>query len=191
VNGQRYELALPGEYNLYNALSCIAFLSELGITNEAIAAALPEFTGIERRFDIHRNDGRYLVIDDYAHNPHKIQSLMQAMRKVSGTVCYIFQPHGYGPTRLMKDGYIDAFAKGLRSSDHLMLLPIYYAGGTAARDISSEDLLAGIKAAGRSVEVIPERSHFFLRPRKWDTCVVLGARDDSLSDFAREIAEKL
>ena len=191
VNGQRYELALPGEYNLYNALCCIAFLSELGAKSEDIAGVLPEFSGIERRFDIHRNDGRYLVIDDYAHNPHKIQSLMQAMRKVSGTVCYIFQPHGYGPTRLMKDGYIDAFAKGLRSSDHLMLLPIYYAGGTAARDISSEDLLAGIKAAGKSVEVIRERSHFFLRSRKWDTCVVLGARDDSLSDFAREIAEKL
>lgn len=191
VNGQRYELSLPGEYNLYNALSCIAFLSELGIKSEAIADVLPEFSGIERRFDIHRNDGRYLVIDDYAHNPHKIQSLMQAIEKISDRVCYIFQPHGYGPTRLMKDGYIDAFANGLRSSDHLMLLPIYYAGGTAAKDISSEDLLAGIKAAGKSVEVIRERSHFFLRPRKWDTCVVLGARDDSLSDFAREIAEKL
>ncbi|MBS1127410.1 MAG: murC 1, partial [Nitrospirae bacterium] len=191
VNGQPYELSLPGEYNLYNALACISLLSELGISAKNIAAVLPEFSGIERRFDIHRNDGRYLVIDDYAHNPHKMKSLMEAVKKISDKVCYIFQPHGYGPTRLMKDGYIDTFAKGLRGTDHLVLLPIYYAGGTAAKDISSENVLAGIKMAGKSAQLIGERLQFFHIPVKWDTYVVLGARDDSLSDFAREIAEKL
>jgi UDP-N-acetylmuramate--alanine ligase len=191
VNGQAFELSLPGEYNLYNALACISLLLELGINGEDIAAILPEFSGIERRFDIHRNDGRYLVIDDYAHNPHKIKSLMEAVKRISDKVCYIFQPHGYGPTRLMKDGYIDTFAKGLRSTDHLVLLPIYYAGGTAAKDISSEDVLAGIKAAGKSAEVIGERLQFFDIPGKWDTYVIFGARDDSLSDFAREISGKL
>jgi UDP-N-acetylmuramate--alanine ligase len=191
VNGQGFEFALPGEYNLYNALSCIAFLSELGISGEAIAAVLPEFSGIERRFDIHRNDGRYLVIDDYAHNPHKLHSLMEAMKKVSENICYIFQPHGFGPTRLMKDGYIDSFAKGLRNSDHLVLLPIYYVGGTAAKDISSQDLSEGIRSAGRSVEVIGDRADILKRIGAWDTYVVLGARDDSLSNFAREIAERL
>ena len=191
VNGQKYELSLPGEYNLYNALSCVSLLLELGISGEAVAAVLPEFAGIERRFDIHRNDGRFLVIDDYAHNPHKINSLMEAMRKVSENICYIFQPHGFGPTRLMKDGYIDTFAKGLRDSDHLLLLPIYYAGGTAAKDISSRDLLDGVKAAGKSVEVIEERTEFFHSAGRWDTYVVLGARDDTLADFAGEIAAKL
>lgn len=188
VNGQEFKLSLPGEYNLYNALACISFLSELGITGEAIAAVLPEFTGIERRFDIHRNDGKYLIIDDYAHNPHKIHSLMGAVKKISDKICYIFQPHGYGPTRLMKDGYINTFAEGLRSSDHLVLLPIYYAGGTAARDISSDDILEGIKAAGKSAEVITERRQIFYKLCEWDTYVILGARDDTLSDFAEQIA---
>ena len=191
VNGQEFKLSMPGEYNLYNGLACIAFLSELGISSEAIAEVLPDFSGIERRFDVHRNDGKYLVIDDYAHNPHKIHSLMEAMKKVSDKVCYIFQPHGYGPTRLMKEGYIETFAKGLRKADHLILLPIYYAGGTVAKDISSGDLLAGVQAAGKSAEVMDERSGFFGKPEKWDAYIVLGARDDSLSDFAREIAEKL
>jgi UDP-N-acetylmuramate--alanine ligase len=79
---------------------------------------------------------------------------MEAMKKVSDKVCYIFQPHGFGPTRLMKEGYIETFAKGLRNADQLILLPIYYAGGTAAKDISSEDLAEGVAASGRSVEVI-------------------------------------
>jgi len=191
VNGQRFKLSLPGEYNLYNCLACIAFLSELGVSGDAVAEVLPDFSGIERRFDVYRNDGTCLVIDDYAHNPHKILSFMEAMKKVSDRVCYIFQPHGYGPTRLMKEGYIEAFAKGLRNADHLILLPIYYAGGTVAKDISSGDLLAGIRASGKSAEVIEERSVFFDKPEKWDVYVVLGARDDSLADFAREISEKI
>ena len=191
VNGQEFELSLPGEYNLYNAVACISLLSELGISLQAIAAVLPEFNGIERRFDIHRNDGRYLVIDDYAHNPHKIQSLIGAVKKISDKVCYIFQPHGYGPTRLMKEGYIEIFAKGLRSSDHLVLLPIYYAGGTAARDISSKDLAGGVAASGRSVEVIAHRSEVLNKAGLWDTYVVLGARDDTLSELAEQIARDL
>jgi UDP-N-acetylmuramate--alanine ligase len=193
VNGQGYELSLPGEYNLYNALACISLLSELGITGKAIADVLPEFSGIERRFDIHRNDGRYLVIDDYAHNPHKIRSLMDAVKKISGNVCYIFQPHGYGPTRLMKDGYIDAFTKGLRSTDHLVLLPIYYAGGTAAKDISSNALAVGVAASDNSVEVIENRSDVMNKVGSglWNTYVVLGARDDTLSELAEQIAGRL
>lgn len=191
VNGQEFKLSMPGECNLYNGLACIAFLSELGISSDAIAGVLPDFSGIERRFDVHRNDGKYLVIDDYAHNPHKIHSLMEAMKKVSDKVCYIFQPHGFGPTRLMKEGYIETFAKGLRDTDHLILLPIYYAGGTAAKDISSKDLAEGVAASGRPVEVIADRAVFFDKPEKWEAYVVLGARDDSLSDFAQEIAERV
>jgi UDP-N-acetylmuramate--alanine ligase len=191
LNGMKYELSLPGEYNLYNAVACISFLSEFGIPGKEIAAVLSEFTGIERRFDIHLNSGKFLVVDDYAHNPHKIESLMAAMKKISKNICYIFQPHGYGPTRLMKNGYIETFAKGLRASDHLVLLPIYYAGGTAAKDISSEDLLRGIRAAGKSAELIEQRFRLFEKSLICDTYVVLGARDDTLSDFAEEIAGKL
>jgi UDP-N-acetylmuramate--alanine ligase len=97
VYGQEFALSLPGRHNLYNALACISILSEWGIPLKEIAAVLPGFSGIERRFDIHLNDGKQLVIDDYAHNPHKIRSLMQTMQGISGRVCYIFQPHGFGP----------------------------------------------------------------------------------------------
>src|SRR5208283_2949963 len=75
VNGTRFRLSIPGKYNLCNALSCIALLGEMGIPHKNIAGVLTEFIGIERRFDIHLNDGKRLVIDDYAHNPHKISSL--------------------------------------------------------------------------------------------------------------------
>jgi UDP-N-acetylmuramate--alanine ligase len=186
-----FRLALPGKYNLYNALACIAVLTEMGCRIEDIAAVMPDFSGIERRFDIHLQDEQHLVIDDYAHNPHKIRSLMDAVKKFRQRICYIFQPHGFGPTRLMKHEYIASFAKNLRPDDHLMLLPIFYAGGTSLQDISSEDLCRGIRSEGKTAEVLPERSLIFGRLDEWDTYVIFGARDESLSEFAHEIAERL
>lgn len=191
IYGQRFLLSMPGRHNLYNALACIALLAELGTLMSDIAAVLPGFSGIERRFDIHLNDGKHLVIDDYAHNPHKISSLIRTMQQIAGSVCYIFQPHGFGPTRMMKDGYISTFINGLRSSDSLVLLPIYYAGGTAAKDISSEDLAVGIREAGRNAIVIQDRNELLDRLPAADAYVVLGARDDSLSGLAAEIANRL
>ncbi len=190
VYGQDFMLSLPGKHNLYNALACVALLAETGIALKEIAAVLPEFTGIERRFDIHLNDGKHLVIDDYAHNPHKIQSLMQTMQGISDRICYIFQPHGFGPTRLMKDGYIKTFTDGLRDADRLIVLPIYYAGGTAAQDISSNDLAAPIKASGKDALAVIDRDAVSEVLGGYEAYVVFGARDDSLSDLAQGIARK-
>ncbi|NIS75110.1 MAG: hypothetical protein GTO08_07485, partial [Deltaproteobacteria bacterium] len=99
VHNQDFSLQLPGKHNLYNALSCIAFLREAGIPPGEIAHALAEFQGIERRFDVLLDRDEKLVVDDYAHNPHKIACLMETVRPLRDSVCYIFQPHGFSPTR--------------------------------------------------------------------------------------------
>jgi UDP-N-acetylmuramate--alanine ligase len=191
LQGTRFRLSIPGRYNLSNALACIAVLSEVGVPLGEISAVTHEFTGIERRFDIVLDKGKKLVIDDYAHNPHKIAAFMDAMKTLATGVCYVFQPHGFGPTRLMKDAYIAAFTEHLRSTDHLVLLPIFYAGGTAAKDISSSDLADAIRAQGKSVEVVKRREDLVKRAGEWDAYAVLGARDDTLSDLARQIAGAL
>lgn len=187
----KFSLSIPGRYNLYNALSCITILSEMGIPIKDIAGVLHEFKGIERRFDIHLNDGKRLVIDDYAHNPHKISSLMQTMKNIEENICYIFQPHGFAPTLMMRNEYIEAFIENLRNSDHLILLPIFYAGGTVSKDISSHDLADGVKAKGKSVEVVDDRKTILERLNEWDNYVIFGARDETLSDLAREIADSI
>lgn len=191
VKGIKFSLSLPGKHNLYNALSCIAMLSEMGIPLLDTASALEAFSGIERRFDIHLDDGKRLVIDDYAHNPHKISSLMGTVKVIRKEVCYIFQPHGFAPTRMMQKEYIDTFSMNLRDSDHLILLPILYEGGTVKRDISSYHIAEGIHARGKSVKVIEERKALIERAGEHDAYVVFGARDESLADFARDIAASL
>ena len=91
----------------------------------------------------------------------------------------------------MKKEYIQTFSENLRASDHLILLPIFYAGGTASRDISSHDLADGIMKRGKSAEVIEGRKDIFKRDGEWDSFVILGARDETLSDFAEELAKIL
>ncbi len=191
VKKTRFELSLPGKHNIYNSLASIAMLSEIGVPLKDIAYVLPLFSGIERRFDIHLNIYNHLVIDDFAHNPHKIKCLMQTVSKIRDKICYIFQPHGYAPTKLMKDEYISSFASELRESDHLILLPIYYAGGTARKDISSQDIANGIRAKGKSAQSVDERNDILMGIDNWPNYVILGARDDTLSDFAKEIANLL
>lgn len=191
VRGIPFEVSLPGRHNIYNALACIALLSELGIPLRDIAGALPHFDGIERRFDIHLDNGRHRVIDDYAHNPHKIDALMQTIMRTSPSVCYIFQPHGFGPTRLMKDGYIETFSRMLREADQLFVLPIYYAGGSAARDISSDAIVDGVRTRGKKAAVLERRNDLFQMDPAWQSYVVFGARDDTLSGFAEEIGRRL
>jgi UDP-N-acetylmuramate--alanine ligase len=191
LHNTKFSLSMPGICNLYNALSCIALLAETGITLKSMSEILPEFRGIERRFDILFDEGEAIVIDDYAHNPHKIASLMETVNNIREQVCYIFQPHGFGPTRLMKEGYTNAFAEKLRVTDHLVLLPIYYAGGTASKDISSKDLADGVRARGKSVEVAQKREDILEQLNEYSAYVVFGARDDTLSVFARNIAARL
>lgn len=191
VNNEKFKIALPGKHNVYNALACIAFLSETGVEAPRISDALSEFSGIERRFDVHLNEKGCLVVDDYAHNPHKIANLMATMGRISRRVCYIFQPHGYGPVRMMKEGYIRTFSSYLREDDLLVLLPIYYAGGTASKDVSSKDIAEGVRTAGKKAEVIETRNDVITMPKEWEGYAVFGARDDSLSTLAEDIAENI
>jgi UDP-N-acetylmuramate--alanine ligase len=91
----------------------------------------------------------------------------------------------------MKDGYIRVFSEKLRKTDVLVLLPIYYAGGTAAKDISSNDIAKAVNAAGKSAMVIEDRNKVFNWSGKHNSYIVFGARDDTLSDLAESIAGRL
>jgi UDP-N-acetylmuramate--alanine ligase len=192
LHDTRFTLTLPGRHNVYNALACASVLIELGHSPGEAAQALASFRGISRRFNIHLNDRRGLVIDDYAHNPHKLTFLMETVRRaVAEPVCYIFQPHGFGPTRLMKEGYIQAFSDGLREQDMLVLLPIFYSGGTAAQDISSKDLAREIRNNGGNVHTVYQRNGLLEIAHKYRSFVILGARDESLTGLARDISSEL
>jgi UDP-N-acetylmuramate--alanine ligase len=158
-----------------------------------MAAPLAAFGGIARRFQSLGAAGGVEVIDDFAHNPDKIAAALATAHgrlAPGGRVLAVFQPHGFGPTRFLRDALIAAFSEHLAPSDVLWLPEIFFAGGTVTRDISSADLVAGIVHAGRDARFETERSRLApliaAEARPGDVVLVMGARDPSLTDFGRE-----
>jgi len=189
IKGQAFNLNQPGLHNIYNALAAISVLHFMEFGLDRISEAIAPFKGIERRFDVHLEKDGLMVIDDYAHNPHKIGALMRTISGISDRACYIFQPHGFGPLKLMLNEYADTFKSHLREQDMLFILPVYYSGGTAKCDIGPRDLAALCGAT--PLEDRDSLISFISNVQPYDCYAVLGARDDSLRILAGEIAGKL
>ena len=107
----------------------------------------------------------------------------------------MFQPHGFSPMRMMGKEIMDAFACHMDKEDILMLPEIFFAGGTVKRDISSLDLVKYAQTAGAGALYFSTRSelkeHLLKSARPRDRIVLMGARDNSITDLGYEILEKL
>jgi len=135
------------------------------------------------------------VIDDFAHNPDKISATLETMHAFPGRLLLMFQPHGYGPIRLMRNALVDCFASGLRDEDILLMPEPVYFGGTVDRSVGSRDIVGEIERRGRKAFAFPDRGAcgdaLVKLARRGDRVVVMGARDDSLSQFAQELVRRL
>ena len=193
----RLESPLPGRYNIYNVLAALAVCEAAGVAGEDFARLLPGFRGVVRRFQLAGEKRGVTVIDDFAHNPSKIEAVLSAFDswKALRRRIVVFQPHGYGPTRFYFDQLVDTFVARLTSSDLLILPEIYYAGGTAARDISSRQVAEAVKSRGVNAVYFENRAEavplIAQEAGRGDVVLVIGARDDSLSDFCRDVLEAL
>lgn len=188
-------LQLPGRHNAENALAAIATVMEAGVSLADAAQALAGFTGLRRRVERVGSAGGIAVLDDFAHNPDKIAATLRTLHAFAGRLLIFFQPHGYGPLRTMKEELTATFAREMAADDVLIMPdPIYY-GGTTSREVGSGDIAAGVRAAGRAAEHIPERSACGDRLGELalpgDRILVMGARDDTLTQFAEDLVARL
>jgi UDP-N-acetylmuramate--L-alanine ligase len=201
VRGVRFHLPVPGRHNVENALAAIAAGERLGLELGEMASALERFMGVGRRFQSLGSARGVEVVDDFAHNPAKLAAALTTAQaraeagSAGGRVLAIYQPHGYGPTRFLRRDFVETFASRLRARDRLWMLEIYYAGGTATRDFSAADIVAEIAAAGATAEFAASRPELVQRvareARAGDLVLVMGARDPSLTDLARQILAAL
>lgn len=190
VKDAAFTLPVPGRHNVENAVAAIAACVNEGVPLSDCARGLAGFQGVARRFQSIGTARGVEVIDDFAHNPAKIAATLAAARLRGRRTLAVYQPHGFAPTRHLKNELIAAFAEGLRAEDRLWLPDIYYVGGTASKDISSRDVVEPLRAKGLLAFHVPERSAIAAEiaavAREGDVVIVMGARDPSLSDFARE-----
>ncbi len=192
-------LNLPGKHNVLNALAAIAVATELGISDEDIAAALDDFTGVGRRFTQHGDlpvpaesgGGAYTLVDDYGHHPNEMQATLDAARGAwpDRRLVLAFQPHRYTRTR---DCFED-FVRVLSQADAVLLTEVFAAGEPPIVAADGRALARAIRVAGRvepvfveQVAELAESIHSFVRDG--DVVVLMGA--GSISRVAGQLKEK-
>ena len=194
LDAEQVFLPVIGRHNVANALAAIAAAEMIGIPRNQAIKALESFQGIQRRLEtIGVTKKEITVIDDFAHNPEKIAATLSALKEYKGRLIIIYQPHGFKPTKIMRKGIVEAFDRLLSLDDTLIMQEIYYAGGTVQKDISSADLVKDLERTGKRVHFIPDRKKIITLVKglaaKGDRIVIMGARDETLSDFAHSIYE--
>lgn len=187
----------PGMHMVENALAALAVGMVAGVDLATGARALASFQGVGRRHELVGEARGVKVFDDFAHNPAKVEAGISAaqLAAAGGRVLAVFQPHGYGPLRFLLDDFAASFAKALRPQDRLWISPVYDAGGTADRSISSQDLADRIASRGHAASCPVSRdlvaSEIAREAKPGDVVYSMGARDPDLPAFAKQILSAL
>lgn len=195
VNNQSFLLHTVGRHNMENALAAICVAAQLGVPLEIASKALENYEGIYRRHQVLGQVGGIWLIDDYAHNPAKCAASIRACQPLGEKVIAWFQPHGYGPTRFLRNDFVEEISAVLRPQDEIWMSEIFYAGGTAVKDISAADLISDIAKKGRSAFFVENRADLVqaVKPHlvKGSVLLLMGARDPSLEQFALHVYNQL
>ena len=196
VGHTRFRIRQIGPCSVFNALAAIAVLRGAGVNDAQIETGLRTFEGIGRHMELVGRVRGARIFDDFAHNPNKIEAAIEAVRHAGARrVLAVFQPHGFGPARFMRRELAETFCRALGDEDRCFLLPIYYVGGRTSRDISAEEIASESQARGAPVEAVAQRERLLdvLHDiaKEGDAILVMGARDDTLTDLCRDIASAL
>ncbi|MET0394715.1 MAG: Mur ligase domain-containing protein [Chitinophagaceae bacterium] len=195
INEVPFSLQLAGRYNMENAVAAAAVAAQLGVSLTTCAETLKRYEGIYRRYQVLGQKQGVWLVDDYAHNPVKCAAAIRASQPVAPKVVAWFQPHGYGPTKFLREDFVKEIGDALRPQDEIWMSEIFYAGGTTVKDISAADLIGDLQRQGKQAYFVENRNDFVMAvlPHLTTDCVLLlmGARDPSLEQFAAQVWNEL
>ena len=195
AGAEEFRLPSPGLHSALNALAVHTMLTAMGYDSGRALDALKRFSGVWRRFDF----AGYLpsgapVYDDYAHNVEKIRSCLAAAKPMAaGRIYAVFQPHGFRPLGFMREELFAMLEETLGPGDEFLFLPVFYAGGTASFTPTSDEVAASFAARSSHPEryrCVTDRSEAEARlasAGREDLVLIMGARDNSLSLWAKKI----
>jgi len=189
----KFQLAVPGEHNILNAMAVITLAMELGVDLKVIKAALYEFQGANRRFQIKSTEAGIVIVDDYAHHPTEIKATLKAAKAAKHKrVVSVFQPHRFSRTKFLQREFGECF----NDADIVIITDIYAASETPIDGIAAKTIFEEVKAnkhknvflIGR--ERLTEELHQITKPG--DLLLMLGAGDIAKlsSDIAKSFSEK-
>ena len=132
-----FSMNVPGEYNIFNALAAISVCKTMGLSIEGISNSLEIFTGVKRRFDIKVQNNDLMIIDDYAHHPVEVSSVIKAIKSNwDRRLLVIFQPHLFSRTKQ----FYKEFAEALYNADLVFITEIFASREKLDTSISSEKI---------------------------------------------------
>ena len=191
INGIDFSMNAIGKHNMENALAATCVANQLGVDLKVCAAAIKNYEGIYRRNQVLGKKNGIWIIDDYAHNPAKVAAAIRSVQPLAHKVIAWFQPHGYGPTRFLRNDFVKEISAALRKQDEIWMSEIYYAGGTTTKDISSMDLINDLKEKSCNAFFIENREELVPAIQSHLTndsvLLLMGARDPGLDAFAKEV----
>ncbi|GJL86086.1 MAG: UDP-N-acetylmuramate--L-alanine ligase [Micavibrio sp.] len=187
-------LSMPGEHNVQNSLVALAIAKEMNTPPPVMKKALSSFTGVKRRFTKTGESHGITVIDDYAHHPVEIETILKAARSVAesnkGRVIAVMQPHRY--SRL--SDLFEEFCTCFNDADAVVVADVYEAGEEPMEGINKQSLADGIAERGhRHVVTIESRDDLaktiadIAQPNDYVIC--LGAGD--ITAWAYDLPEQL
>jgi len=195
INDVKFELNQIGKHNAENVAAAVSACNFAGISIEDCAKALKTYEGIYRRHQVILKTKNITIIDDYAHNPAKLSASIKACQFTDTKLIAWFQPHGFKPTKFLRNDFVKEISEALREEDEIWMSEIYYAGGTVSKDISAEDLINDLKAKGKNAFYVKDRNNF---PKEIKThlakntvILLTGARDPSLKEFAEFVKNNI
>ncbi len=195
INDVPFRLQTVGRHNMENALAAAATAYQLGVPLEVSAGALAQYEGIYRRHQVLGQKNGVWLIDDYAHNPVKCARSIEACQPLAEKVIAWLQPHGYAPTKFLRKDFIQEISAVLRPQDEIWMSEIFYAGGTTVKDISAADLVEDLRKLGKNAFFVENRNNLVKAMRSHlsqdAVLLLMGARDPSLEEFARQTWEEL
>jgi UDP-N-acetylmuramate--alanine ligase len=191
------ELQIPmlGQHNKENALCAAALSIQLGLDRDRVFEAIANFRGIERRLEITGHADGIAIIDDYAHNPAKIAAALTAVAQAYGTVHAYWRPHGFSPLAIGMGEFVEVFSAHWNThGGSISILPVYYAGGTAQRSVTSTDLVDRLKTSGVPADLVEDYSALKLKlenqAKPGEAILGMGARDPELPRFSKRLVDE-
>ena len=183
---------LIGDHNISNATASIAVALNLGINIDKIKKALKKFSGIQRRFTKVFSKDKIEFYDDYAHHPTEIKAVINSARQIykNRKIICVFQPHRYSRVKSLKN----EFALSFKSSDTVVLCPVYSAGEKLKYKFNQNDFsqLISKKSKTQVINIKNQRDlKNYFRMNLLDNEMVICMGAGSISNWIREIGEEL
>ena len=186
---RKIKVNLIGSHNILNSAAAVALCSYIGVDLKIIKKSLKEFAGIQRRMTkvlkFKEND----FFDDYAHHPTEIESVLESLKKTNPKrkIISVFQPHRYSRVKLLKK----EFSLSFKSSDKLLLCPVYSAGEKVDKSYNEKEF-SKLIAKNSNIQVVlikgQEDLNKFFKKNLLDDELIIGMGAGSITKWMKEIS---